>query len=117
MKTARLALALAAINLVVLALWFTRTRPAEASPELGILRGTGLQIVAAQGRTRASIELLPANPTFAMPDGSKGYPETVIVRLSTADGKPRVKLTTSERGSGLMLLGDSDDTYTLVHAD
>jgi hypothetical protein len=57
-----------------------------------------------------------ANASFKMPDGKIGYPETVIFRLITPDGKPRVKLTTSEEGSGLMLLGNSDTTHTILKA-
>ena len=52
-----------------------------------------------------------------MPDGRTGYPETVILRWITSDGKPRVKLTTSDQGSGLMLLGDFDTTHTILAAD
>ena len=82
-----------------------------------ILRGSGLEIVDDQGRLRVQMKLEPADAAFEMPDGTKGYPETVILRLITSDGKPRVKLTTSDEGSGLMLLGDSDATHTVLKAD
>lgn len=85
-------------------------------PGDGVLRGRGIEIVDERGRMRFQVKVLPADPTFTMPDGTKGYPETVILRLATADGKPRVKLTTSETGSGLMLLGDSDATYAILSA-
>lgn len=82
----------------------------------GILRGRGLEIVDDHGRLRMQVVIAPADPAFPMPDGTKGHPETVILRLATADGKPRVKLTTSPTGSGLMLLGDSDATYAILGA-
>ena len=34
-----------------------------------------------------------------------------------ADGKPRVKLTTSEEASGLLLVGRTDTTHTILEAD
>ena len=45
------------------------------------------------------------------------YPETVIFRLITSDGKPRIKLTTSDRSSGLMLLGSTDTTQTILKSE
>jgi hypothetical protein len=116
MKTPRILLALTFVNLGLLAYQAAGTRKAEAQDDLTILRGRGLEIVDDQGRVRAQFKVEPANTTFKMPDGSTGYPETVIFRLITADGKPRVKLTTSGQGSGLMLLGDSDTTQAILHA-
>ena len=117
MKNPRLLLALTVANVLLLAFLLVRGRSIEAAPELTVLRGKGLEIVDEQGRARASIQLVPANPTYKMPDGSVGYSETVILRLITADGKPRVKLTTSENGSILMLLGDSDTTQSILKAE
>jgi hypothetical protein len=82
----------------------------------GVLRGSGLEIYDEQGVLRAQLKVEPGNPTYRMPDGEVGYPETVIFRLITADGKPRVKLTTSTPGSALMLLGATDTTRTVLHA-
>jgi hypothetical protein len=108
--------ALTLFNLACLAMQAAPTKDAHAEQAGGILRGRGLEIVDDRGRLRAQLVLEPANATYEWPDGSTGYPETMIFRLATADGKPRVKLTTSEEGSGLMLLGDSDETRTILHA-
>jgi hypothetical protein len=111
-------LAATVANLALLGCLVLRWPAAEAKEEPGILRGRGLEIVDAEGRMRAQIKVEPANPDYAWPDGSRtGYPETVILRLATADGKPRVKLTTSVEGTGLMVLGSTDATYSLLRAD
>jgi hypothetical protein len=66
-----------------------------------------LELVDAEGRVRAEIKVLPADPTVKMPDGTKGYPETVILRLINSEGSPNVKLSTTEDGSGLVLGSES----------
>lgn len=116
MNTPRLlvALTLANFGLLLYQLGSSRVLGAETAP---VLRGSGIEIVDGEGRLRAQLKLAPADASFKMPDGSIGYPETVIFRLITADGKPRVKLTTSEDSSGLMLLGESDSTHTILKAD
>jgi hypothetical protein len=53
---------LTAVNLVLGAVNLAGARPSRAESP-GMLRGTGLQIVDAQGRVRASIALYPANAT------------------------------------------------------
>jgi hypothetical protein len=103
---------LTVVNLALLAYQVVLLQKADSA----ILRGRGIEIVDGQGRLRMQLTVAPANDTFKMPDGKTGYPETVILRLITADGKPRVKLTTSTEGSGLMLLGDSDTTHTILEA-
>ena len=60
--------------------------------------------------------MLPADPHFKMPDGTTGYPETVLLRLITPEGRPNVKLGASEDGAGLGLGGKSDPTYVQVLA-
>lgn len=57
-----------------------------------------------------------------MADGSvakdgKIYPETVLFRLIRPDGRPSVKIATSERGSALTLGGGIDPTYVVLDAD
>jgi hypothetical protein len=44
-------------------------------------------------------------------DDGKIYPETVLFRLIRSDGRPSVKISTSEQGSGLTLGGGIDPTY------
>lgn len=118
MKSTRFLWALTILNLGCLAYQALPSRNAGVEGEVSMLRGRGLEIVDDEGRVRAQFKLEPANAEYVWPDGSKkGYPETMIFRLITADGKPRVKLTTSEEGSGLMLLGDGDTTHTILSAD
>lgn len=40
-----------------------------------------------------------------MPDGTVGYPETVLLRLIDSRGGPNVKLAATEDGSGMSLGG------------
>jgi hypothetical protein len=82
-----------------------------------VLRGRALEIVDDRGRVRASITVLPADPTVKMPDGTVGYPETVLLRLITSKGRPNVKIGASERGAGQVLGGESDPTYVQILAE
>ena len=116
MTPQRLLALLTVVNLGLFAFQVSHLSTANAATD-GILRGSGIEIVDENGRLRAQLKLEPGDPNFAMPDGTQGYPDTVIFRLITPDGKPRVKLTTSVDGSGLMLLGDSDDTQSVLMAD
>ena len=43
-----------------------------------------------------------------MPDGTKGYPETVLLRLINSKGRPNVKIAAMEDGSGINLGGEAD---------
>jgi hypothetical protein len=101
--------ALTFVNLALLA--FQLSRDAGADDIAAILRAHEIQLVDAQGRVRSELKVLPAGTANGVT-----YPETVIFRLVTADGKPRVKMTTSADGSALLLLGTSDETYTRVGA-
>ncbi|PYM12970.1 MAG: hypothetical protein DMD81_22445 [Candidatus Rokuibacteriota bacterium] len=69
------------------------------------------------GRIRASITILPADPNVKMPDGTTGYPETVLLRLINSQGRPTVKIAATERGAGQVLGGESDPTYVQILAD
>jgi hypothetical protein len=60
--------------------------------------------------------------TRRMADGSvakdgKIYPETVLLRLIRPDGRPSVKISTSEQGSELTLGGGIDPTYIVLDAE
>jgi hypothetical protein len=89
---------------------------------LQVVRARGLEIVDAQGKLRASINVFPAGPARG-PDGrpvdqsGKIYPETVVFRLIRPDGRPSVKIATSEQGSGIDLSGGIDPTYIVINAD
>jgi hypothetical protein len=96
-------------------------RPVHANGSATVLRGSGLEIVDVQGKVRASIQVVAEGPA-RKPDGSvakdgKIYPETVLLRLIRPDGRPSVKISTSEQGSGLTLGGGIDPTYVVINAD
>lgn len=117
MKTQRLLIVLTVVNLLMLSLSLGRTAPVSAEGAAPVLRGRALEIVDDHGRVRASISVLPADPTFKMPDGTTGYPETVLLRLITPEGRPNVKIGAGEGGSGLLLAGKADPTYVQVLAE
>jgi hypothetical protein len=73
-----------------------------------------------QGKVRASISVIPEGPARRA-DGSlnehgeKIFPEAVVLRLIRPDGRPSVKIATTEQGSGIDLSGGIDPTYiTLI---
>ncbi|MGH9407952.1 MAG: hypothetical protein ACRD1V_00705 [Vicinamibacterales bacterium] len=102
-KLQRLTIVLTAFNLVLLAFALAQRAPLTAQGVAPVLRGHALEIVDEQGRVRAEIKVLPAQPTLRMPDGTTGMPETVQLRLITSEGSPNVKLGATEDGSGLVL--------------
>ncbi len=116
MKSQRIAIVLTVFNLLLLGFSLSRIQPASAADPLPVLRGRALEIVDDRGRVRASISVLPADRDFKMPDGTRGYPETVLLRLITAEGRPNVKLGATREGAGL-LVGGSDPTYVQILAE
>ena len=122
MKSQRMLTILTLVNAgMLLFVVSSQFRSVQASSDQTVLRGRALEIVDAQGKVRASIHVVPAGPPI-MSDGSaakdgKIYPETVRFRLTRADGRPSVKITTSEDGSGLTLGGGIDPTYIVLNAD
>ena len=121
MNNQRVLAALTVINfsmMILLLLQFIGQ--AEASKSPAVLRASGLEIVDAQGKVRSSIQIVPEGPA-RLADGSvandgKIYPETVLFRLIRSDGRPSVKISTSEQGSGLTLGGGIDPTYVVLDA-
>jgi hypothetical protein len=107
MKTQRLAVILSAVNVVILLILLGQFRPVGAQDVAPVLRGRALEIVDGKGHVRAEVKVLPADPAVKMPDGTVGYPETVILRLIDSEGSPNVKLSATEDGSGLVLGGDA----------
>src|SRR5690348_11944691 len=99
MKTQRLTVVLTIINLGLLVFLLAQVRlhidthgvRVWSNVDGAVLRGRALELVDNQGRTRAAINLHPA-------DQVHGYPETVILRLVDENGRPSVKLSTSEQG-------------------
>jgi hypothetical protein len=111
MTSHRFAMTLTALNFVLLLGVMAQGRVAEAKSPLGVLRGRALELVDDQGRVRAELKILPADPTVKMPDGTLGVPETVQLRLIDSKGSPHVKLGSLEDGAGLVLGGESQ-SYT-----
>jgi hypothetical protein len=112
-KLQRLTIILTAFNLILLAFVLVQLRPAVAQEVAPVLRARALEIVDDQGRVRAEIKVLPAQPTLKMPDGTTGYPEAVQLRLISSQNRPHVKLVTTEDGSGLVLGGDKGHAQLL----
>ena len=81
-----------------------------------MLRGRALEIVDDKGRVRAMIKVLPEDPNVKMPDGTTGYPETVLLRLIDSKGGPNVKIAATEDGSAMSLGGESNPTHIQVLA-
>jgi hypothetical protein len=116
MKTQRLAIGLTVLNLVILMMVLLRANSARISEIAPVLRGRALEIVDDQGRVRAMMRVFPANPTVKMPDGTTGYPETVLLRLIDSKGAPNVKIAATEDGSAVSLGGASNPTNVQVLA-
>lgn len=114
MTTQRLAIVLTVMNLVILALILAHSRPATADGTPPVLRGRALEIVDDHGSVRADLKVYPADPKVKMPDGTTGYPETVMLRLYSSKGRPNVKLATIEDGSALVLGGESNPAYAQI---
>lgn len=111
MRTQRLLIALTIVNIVILVFSLVRSGVAASDDVVPVLRGRALQIMDERGRVRASIAVMPADPSVRMPDGTTGYPEAVLLRLMTSEGRPNVKLAATEDGSGFVLGGESNPTH------
>src|SRR4249920_613259 len=113
MKTSRSLIALTAVNLALLLFTVAQQlRPAFAQGEPPVLRGRALEIVDAQGRVRASINVLPPAKSSTADEQA----ETVLLRLITERGRPSVKIASSEPASGLSFAGPTGtkDTYVTL---
>ena len=111
MKTLRFAIGLTVLNLCILASTLFRANSAPTPEVAPVLRGRALEIVDDQGRVRAMIKIFPPDPNVKMPDGTTGYPETVLLRLINSKGAPNVKISATEDGSGMSLGGESNPTH------
>ena len=117
MKTQRLLTVLTAVNLGLLAYQAVKPSLAGASTAdiPAVLRAHSLEIVDAQGRIRASLTVIPEDPKVIWK--GKPYPETVLLRLISAEGRPNVKLGASQMGAGLLIGGAADPTHVQVLAE
>lgn len=90
----------------------------EAVPGRGSLNGT-----IGRGGGPAPSHALQTGQHQAAAGGSQGpikgkpYPETVLLRLITADGRPNVKLGAGKSGSGLLIGGEDDPNYVQALAE
>jgi len=117
MQLQRFLIALTLVNSALLAYLLARPDVSEKHGFAPVLRGRALEIVDDRGLVRASIAVYPANPKIRMPDGTTGYPETVLLRLITSTGRPNVKIAATERGSATAFGGESDPTYIQLLAE
>src|SRR6202162_4866125 len=117
MKTQRLLIVLTAVDLGLLCYKVIQPRLAVASTVdvSGVLRGRALEIVDGRGRIRASIAVLPEDPKVIWK--GKPYPETVLLRLISPDGRPNVKLGASQMGGGLVIGAEPNPTYVQILAE
>jgi hypothetical protein len=106
MKAQRAIVALVVLNLLLLTVQIAHARSARSEPVVDVLRAHALELVDDEGRVRAELRVLPAQADVRMPDGTKGYPEAVQLRLISSTGSPHVKLVASEDGSGMVLGGE-----------
>lgn len=92
----------------------TNLTPARAADEGAILRGRALEIIDQRGRVRASLDIKPAGVSAA----GDPFPETVLLRLITEKGRPSVKVSATESGSGLSFSGPTGtrETYVVLEA-
>ncbi len=107
MTLQRLTVVITVLNLMLLVAQLAQRHTVSAQDVPALVRARGLEIVDAQGRVRAEIKVMPAEPTLKMPDGTVGYPEAVLLRLRDSGGGPNVKLSATDDGAGLVLGGDA----------
>jgi hypothetical protein len=110
MKTQHLLVVLTLANAVLLVSSLIQPHLAVAQDVAPVLRGRAFEIVDDHGRVRAEIKVFPQDPAVKMPDGTTGYPETVLLRLIDSKGGPHVKIGATEDGSAISLGGESNPT-------
>ena len=114
MTTQRLSIALCVLNLGLLALMLAwQIAPALARDAAPVLRGSSLEIVDDAGRVRAAIKVQPAG---TLEKTGERYPETVIIRLMDADGRPEAKIVSTGEGGAISLVGATDATHVVLEA-
>lgn len=114
MSWQRLAVVLSIVNAAMFLRGIAVEKPVAASDVAPLLRAHALELVDDRGRVRAELRVFPALPDVKMPDGTTGYPESVMLRLIDSKGGPNVKLTASEDGSGLVLSGEQSSYVQIL---
>lgn len=108
MSTQRFGIILTVVNLFLLALLLTQVnRPVMASETPAMLRARGLEIVDSKGRVRASISVFPE-------ETGNGTADTVLLRLITERGRPAIKVSAGEGGSGMSIAGPTGTHQTYL---
>ncbi|OHB82241.1 MAG: hypothetical protein A2V98_19505 [Planctomycetes bacterium RBG_16_64_12] len=95
MKIQRLAIALTAINLLLLLLTLARAGSTTALPVTPIVRARAFELVDGRGQVRSRLNVEPN--------------DEVVLRLLDRNGTIRVKLGAAEDGSGLVLLDEATE--------
>ena len=113
MNSKRVLWGLLVLNVGILTLQIVRAQSSNSQSAAPVVRCRALELVDDQGRVRAELRISPAQPNLKMPDGSVGYPETVLLRLISSHNMPHVKLTASEDGAGMVLGGDGGHVQIL----
>src|SRR5262245_45793391 len=115
MTTRRLSIVICGVNLGLLAvLLVSQVGPALARDAAPVLRGSALEIVDDDGRVRAAIKVQPAG---TVEQTGEHYPETVIIRLMDADGRPEAKIVSTGEGGAISLVGVTDATHVVLAAE
>jgi hypothetical protein len=117
MQRQRILVVFTVINFALAMFSVIRPRAVVTKGVTSVIRGRALEIVDDQGRVRASIAVYKADPKVRMPDGTNGYPESVLFRLITSQGRPNVKIAATERGSATVFGGEADPTYVQILAE
>jgi hypothetical protein len=117
MKGQKVLALLTALNLGILMYQLVRPQVGMAATvfDLPVLRGRALEIVDDRGRVRASLSIIPEDPKVQWKGAP--YPEAVLLRLITPDGRPNVKLGASKMGGALAIGGETNGTYAQVLAE
>ena len=89
------AIALTVINLVMMAVILSNQSTASAETPSDVLRGRGLELVDAAGKTRVDVRIEPNGEA--------------VFRIRDASGDIRVKIGADESGSGLLLLDETTE--------
>src|SRR6478672_3579284 len=116
MKLEHLLVAATIANAALVAVSVIQPYRAAAQDIQSVVRCRGLELVDDQGRVRAEVKVFPPDTKVKMPDGTIGYPETVLFRLIDSKGAPNVKIAATEDGSAISLGGESNPTNIQILA-
>ena len=108
MKSQTIGVALTVVNLLLMVFLLAQLQPsyAKKTDSLSVLKGTGLEIVDAHGKMRASITVLPDTRS------EKGVtPGGIIFRLIDTYGKPIIKIGADYEGGGMSIVDRADAGY------